>query len=224
MCLVIDMTGLIIIFGAILLFAGEDLLRYSIAQLIRRYQEKQENEVAFALLNKYSNAAANEQGEIIWGLVAPHQQDLSRIIGSMREDPAEELQKLFVRLHTLFLKEKFPHSNWKYWLARIVKNDLLNMKKKKNPFVSLPVEELPPQIEEEEGDEINFRQLQDAVSKLPEKQQKVIELRYLKRQEKLMTYKEIAELMECSTGQVHGYLDRAKENLRSHLGELMMLD
>ncbi|RMG21972.1 MAG: hypothetical protein D6730_17335, partial [Bacteroidetes bacterium] len=44
-----------------------------------------------------------------------------------------------------------------------------------------------------------------------------VELRYLRRKEKLMTYKEIAQIMNCSVGQVHGYLDRAKENLRTLL-------
>ena len=84
------------------------------------------------------------------------------------------------------------------------------------PFIPLPIERLPEVEEEEVEDvELNSKALEKAVSGLSEKQKQAVELRYLNRGEKLMSYKEIASIMKCSTGQVHGYLDRAKENLRN---------
>ncbi|MEL6252485.1 MAG: sigma-70 family RNA polymerase sigma factor [Bacteroidota bacterium] len=204
--------------GVILGFIDERLNGYSIAQLIKRYKQKKENEVAMELLGRYNQQDEQTQGEIISSLLIPHWQDLSRIIASMKEEPQEELQKLFLKLHKLFKQDKFPKSNWKYWLARIVKNDLINKKKRKNPFIPLPVEELTIAAPEtNEADRINPNKLKEAISKLAAKQKQVVELRYLRSEGKLMTYKEIADHMNCSVGQVHGYLDRAKENLRTHL-------
>ncbi|RMG23217.1 MAG: hypothetical protein D6730_14920, partial [Bacteroidetes bacterium] len=121
-----------------MLLKAENLARYSVRKLIELYQEHKENALAFELLNRYRHVSNGEKGEILWGLLAPHTDDLARIAASMGEDPAEELQKLYLKLHALFVREKFPHSNWKYWLARILKNDLLNQKKRKNPLVSVP--------------------------------------------------------------------------------------
>jgi RNA polymerase sigma factor (sigma-70 family) len=199
---------------------NQDLAGYSVNQLIRRYQKDTENDVAFALLSRYKGSEATLQGEILWGLLAPHQRDLARIVAGMKEDPQEELQKLFVKLHQLFLREKFPHSTWKFWLTRIVKNDLLNQKKRKNPLVAIPLEALPEPEEESQPEAFNTDHLQDAIARLTDTQRQVVELRYGRPEGKLMTYKEIAALMNCSVGQVHGYLDRAKENLRNHLNEL----
>lgn len=209
-----------LLFGILTVLDNQDLTGYSINQLIKRYQRDTENEVAFALLGKYKASSETQQGEIIWALLAPHQRDLARIVVGMKEDPQEELQKLFLKLHQLFRKDKFPHSTWKYWLARIVKNDLLNQKKRKNPFVAIPLEAIPEQEEDTEQEGLNTEHLQGVIGKLTVTQKQVIELRYGRPEGKLMTYKEIATVMNCSVGQVHGYLDRAKENLRKHLNEL----
>lgn len=204
--------------GVILGIIDERLNGYSISQLIKRYQQKKENDIAMELLSRYKASDGRTQGEILSSLLLPHKEDLSKIVAGMREDPQEELQKLFLKLHHLFKQDKFPRSNWKYWLARIIKNDLLNKKKRKNPLIPLPVEELSIAAPEaNEPDRINPNKLQDAISKLAVKQKQVVELRYLRSEGKLMTYKEIATQMNCSVGQVHGYLDRAKENLRTHL-------
>lgn len=210
----------LLLFAILAVLDNQDLAGYSINQLIQRYQKDTENDVAFALLDQYKLAGSNQQGEILWALLAPHQRDLARIVVSMKEDPDEELQKLFLKLHQLFLKGKFPHSTWKFWLARIVKNDLLNQKKRKNPLVSVPMEMLPEAEEESEPEVVSPDRMQDAISRLTDTQRQVITLRYGRTEGKLMTYKEIATLMNCSVGQVHGYLDRAKENLRNHLNEI----
>ena len=139
----------------------------------------------------------------------------------MREDPAEELQKLFIKLHQLFNKGKFPHSNWKYWLARILKNDLINQKKQKKPLITLSLDAVLEQEQSENETEPDMDLLFDAIDQLSENQKRVIELRYGRKEGKLMSYKEIASMMNCSTGQVHGYLDRAKENLRNRFNELV---
>ncbi|MEM7374511.1 MAG: sigma-70 family RNA polymerase sigma factor [Bacteroidota bacterium] len=186
-------------------------------ELIRSYQREKENPVALELLNRYRTSSNQERGEIIWGLLAPHRTDLSRIVASLNENPEDELQNLYIKLHGLFLRGKFPEKNWKHWLARILKNDMLNKKTKKNPIVSVPVERLPEAEAAPTEAPLNMNLLQKAVDKLPANQKRVVELRYLKRSEKLMTYKEIAATMQVSVGQVHGYLDRAKENLRIHL-------
>ena len=204
--------------GVILGFIDERLNGYSIAQLIKRYKQKKENEVAMELLGRYKASDGHTQGEIISSLLLPHKEDLSKIVAGMKEDPQEEIQKLFLKLHHLFSQDKFPRSNWKYWLARIIKNDIINKKKRKNPFIPLPVEELSIAVPEtNEPDRINPNKLKEAIDKLALKQKQVVQLRYLKSEGKLMTYKEIADYMNCSVGQVHGYLDRAKENLRTHL-------
>ena len=135
----------------------------------------------------------------------------------MNEDPDEELQKLYIKLHELFMNGKFPYKNWKYWLARILKNDLLNIKKRNNPFIPLPIERLPEVEEEEKEETLSVNSVEEAIRDLSETQRMAVELRYLTRGEKLMSYKEIAAAMNCSVGQVHGYLDRAKENLRNKM-------
>ena len=125
---------LCLLLGILMMVGSEKLSEYSIAHLIRRYQEKRENEVVFELLGRYRDANNKEKGDIIFGLLAPHKNDLARIVVSMNEDPDEEIQKLYIKLHELFMKGKFPYKNWKYWLARILKNDLLNLKKRNNPL------------------------------------------------------------------------------------------
>lgn len=194
----------------------KDLASYAVRELIQHYQKSKENDVALELLTRYRTASSREQGEIIWGLLAPHRSDLSKIIASLNEHPDDELQNLYIKLHGLFMRDKFPHKNWKYWLARILKNDLLNKKTKKNPIVSVPMEHLPEPETTSTEPKLNPTQMKAAIDKLAPNQKRVVELRYLNRGEKLMTYKEIAATMEVSVGQVHGYLDRAKENLRLH--------
>ena len=216
-CLVVDYLFLLLLIGIFMMLAGENLAAFPLNQLIQRYQKQKENPVAFELLERYKQCSHQQKGEIIWSLLAPHQSDLSKIVASMNEDPQEELQRLFLKLHTLFMKGKFPHSNWKYWLARILKNDLLNKKTRKGPVVSLPVEHLPEVETDEPYQEYDIGKLTSAIHQLNDTQRKVIELRYLKRREKLMTYKEIAEEMNCTVGQVHGYIDRAKLSLRKQL-------
>lgn len=98
-----------------------------------------------------------------------------------------------------------------------MRNDMLNKKTRKKPVVSLPMERLPELEAEEPKAELPPERLQQAISQLCDSQRQVVELRYLKKEGKLMTYKEIAEVMKCTVGQVHGYLDRAKENLRNSL-------
>jgi len=213
----VEDLGLLLLLGVLMLFKVEELTSYTINHLIKLYQEHKENKIAFELFGRYKKSSNREKGEIIWALLAPHTEDLSKIVGMMKEDPQEELQKLYLKLHQLFMQEKFPHSNWKSWLARILKNDLINQKKRKNPIVSVPMERLPEQEVEEENDQMNEKIMYEVIHSLPEKQKKVIELRYLKKEGKLMTYKEIATIMGCSVGQVHGYLDRAKENLRNKM-------
>lgn len=209
--------GLLMFLGILILLKGKELTDYSVRQLIQLYQEHKENQLAFTLIEKYKESSNREKGEIIWGLLAPHTNDLSKIVMMMKEDPDEELQKLYLKLHQLFIQEKFPHSNWKSWLARILKNGLINQKKKKNPIVAVPLERLPEVEVEEDNETINERMMYEALKDLPETQRKVIELRYMRKEGKLMTYKEIAGIMNCSVGQVHGYLDRAKENLRNRM-------
>lgn len=209
--------GLIMFLSVLVLLKGKEITEYSVRQLIQLYQELKENKVAFELLGRYKESSNSEKGEIIWGLLAPHTDDLSKIVMMMKEEPAEEFQKLYLKLHKLFMQEKFPHSNWKSWLARILKNSLINDKKRKNPIVSVPMERLPEVEVEEDSSSINEGLMYEAMKDLPETQRKVIELRYMRKEGKLMTYKEIAGIMNCSVGQVHGYLDRAKENLRNRM-------
>lgn len=200
-----------------LIFGVKELADLSVRELLRSYQREKENPVALELLSRYRASSHQEKGEIIWGLLAPHRSDLSRIVASLNENPEDELQNLYIKLHGLFMRGKFPEKNWKFWLARILKNDMLNKKTKKNPIVSVPIERLPETEAAPTDMQLNPNLLQSAVDKLPPKQKRAVELRYLKRSDKLMTYKEIAATMQVSTGQVHGYLDRAKENLRIHL-------
>ena len=208
---------LCLLLGTLMIVGSEALSKYSIAHLIQRYREKKENEVVFELLGRYQNASNKEKGDMIFGLLEPHKKDLARIIISMNEDPDEELQKLYIKLHELFMNGKFPYKNWKYWLARILKNDLLNIKKRNNPFIPLPIERLPEVEEEEKEETLSVNSVEEAIRDLSETQRMAVELRYLTRGEKLMSYKEIAAAMNCSVGQVHGYLDRAKENLRNKM-------
>ncbi|MEL6674818.1 MAG: RNA polymerase sigma factor [Bacteroidota bacterium] len=183
-----------------------------------RYMREKENGVAFELLNRYRQVPDSEKGEIIWTLLSPHRADLAKIVVGMRENPDDELQKLYIKLHQLFMRDKFPYKNWKAWLARILRNDLLNKKNQKNLLVAMPVEVLPEVETEEVEERLPLSVLEKAVARLAPTQQEVIKLRYFGGKEgKLMTYKEIATKMDCSVGQVHGYLDRAKENLRNHL-------
>ncbi|MEM7658063.1 MAG: sigma-70 family RNA polymerase sigma factor [Bacteroidota bacterium] len=200
-----------------LMFKVKDLAAHSIRELMNRYRKEQDNPIAMELLGRYQAASQAEQGEIIWSLLKAHERDLSRIVARMGEDPEEELQNLYLKLHQLFMRGKFPESNWKYWLARIMRNDMLNKKTRKKPLVSLPMERLPEQEVEEPKAELPPERLQQAISQLCDSQRQVVELRYLKKEGKLMTYKEIAQAMNCTVGQVHGYLDRAKENLRHSL-------
>lgn len=200
-----------------MLLEGGNLAEYTLRTLIDLYHKSKENDLAFELLRRYRDVSNAEKGEILCGLLTPHANDLSKIVASMGEDPQEEIQRLYVKLHELFQRDKFPHSNWKYWLARILKNDLINKKKKKNPVVSMPVEVLPEAEEERSPEQIEQGKLLEAIGTLSDKQRRAIELRYLRPEGKLMTYKEIANVMNCSPGQVHGYLDRAKEKLRGLL-------
>lgn len=212
--------GYAIFVGFWIIVQASELAGQTIRQLIQRYQSQTENEVAFELIQRYSQSSGAEQGEIIWGLLAPHQQMLSRIVASMNEDPQDELQNLFLKVHGLFVRGKFPHSNWKYWLSRIVKNEMINHKKQQRNFVGLPLE-LLAETENPDDQEQLFGLLNKGLERLNVNQRKAIELRYGNPTGKLMTYKDMAARMNCSTGQVHGYLDRAKEKLRNHLNDLV---
>jgi RNA polymerase sigma factor (sigma-70 family) len=213
--------GVVIFFGVLMVAQAGPAAGSTVMELIRKYQRKTENDVAFALIDRYKSSNRQQQGEIIWGLLAPHQQDLSRIVAGMNEDPQEEMQKLFLKIHELFVREKYPHSNWKYWLSRIVKNEIINQKKRQKNFSGLPTD-LIEEVDNTEERERKLTQLKQAIERLSENQKKAILLRYgPNKEDKLMTYKEMASVMQCSPGQVHGYLDRAKENLRNYLNELV---
>ncbi|MEZ4827898.1 MAG: sigma-70 family RNA polymerase sigma factor [Bacteroidia bacterium] len=213
-------TVLILLVGAFLaLVAEKGLSGFSIGELIKKYFSGKENQVALELLLRYRDASEKERGEIIWSLLAPHRADLSKIIAAMGENPQDEIQRLYVRLHHLFMQGKIPDKNWKSWLARILRNDLINQKKRKSPVLSLSFEHLPEPEDSQPEERLNTNRLHDALSKLPDAQRQVIELRYMQSEDKIMTYKEIAVIMGCTVGQVHGYLDRAKENLRINLNE-----
>ena len=213
--------SVVIFLGVLMIVRAGPAAGSTLTELIRKYQRKTENDLAFELIDRYKNANRQEQGEIIWGLLAPHQQDLSRIVASLNEDPQEEMQKLFLKIHELFVREKYPHSNWKYWLARILKNEIINQKKQQKTFSGLPTD-IMEAVDNTEEREQKLTQLKQAIERLSENQKKAIQLRYGSTKEgKLITYKEMASVMQCSPGQVHGYLDRAKENLRNYLNELV---
>ncbi|MDX2247157.1 MAG: RNA polymerase sigma factor [Bacteroidia bacterium] len=214
-----DVTVIILLVGALALVVEKSLQGFSIGELIKKYFSSKDNQVALELLLRYREASEKERGEIIWSLLAPHRQDLSKIIAAMNENPQDEIQRLYVRLHHLFLQGKIPDKNWKSWLARILRNDLINQKKRKSPVLSLSFEHLPEPENPQPDETMSTNKLQEALRKLPDAQRQVIELRYLQSEDKIMTYKEIADIMNCSVGQVHGYLDRAKENLRMNLNE-----
>lgn len=213
--------SVVIFLGVLMIVRAGPAAGSTVTELIHKYQRKTENDLAFELIDRYKNANRQEQGEIIWGLLAPHKQDLSRIVASMNEDPQEEMQKLFLKIHELFVREKYPHSNWKYWLSRILKNEIINQKKQQKTFSGLPTD-IMEAVDNTEEREQKLTQLKQAIERLSENQKKAIQLRYGSVKEgKLMTYKEMASVMHCSPGQVHGYLDRAKENLRNYLNELV---
>ncbi|MEZ4776519.1 MAG: RNA polymerase sigma factor [Bacteroidia bacterium] len=214
-----NVTVFILLLCALALMAEKGLKGFSIGELIKQYFSSKENQVALELLLRYKEASEKERGEIIWSLLAPHRKDLSKIIAAMNENPQDEIQRLYVRLHHLFLQGKIPDKNWKSWLARILRNDLINQKKRKSPVISLSFEHLPEPENPQPDENMNTNKLHEALKKLPDAQRQVIELRYMQSEDKIMTYKEIAVLMNCSVGQVHGYLDRAKENLRMNLNE-----
>ena len=144
-----------------------------------------------------------------------------RFIGNKAE--AEELaQEVFLKVYSSAERYK-PKAKFSTWLYRIVTNLCLNEIRRKrldtvslhalaeNPGDLIDASQTPPDIALEESNLLILIEL--AVKSLPEKQRMILILREYDG----LSYKEIAEAMDCSVASVQSCLQRARVALKGKL-------
>ncbi len=133
-------------------------------------------------------------------------------------DTDDILQNVFIKVYKNISKFK-GESKLYSWIYRIATNEtitFLNQKAKKYNFSN---EELSQHLIENlkadiyfEGDEIQLK-LQKAISKLPQKQQQVFNMKYFQE----LKYKEISEILETSEGALKASYHHASKKIEEYL-------
>lgn len=151
--------------------------------------------------------------EAFMNLLRLYEKDMYLLAKYMLKD--EELIKDAVQDTILKVYERIEYlkneDSFKFWLLKILGNKCRDILKKDKNIIYLDV-----QIEEgyrDKGyDEIEIK---NCIEKLNESQREIITLYYFNE----LTYKEISEIMNIPEGTVKSKLSRAKEHLRSIIGE-----
>lgn len=157
-------------------------------------------------------------------LMAKYQERLYWHIRKMvyeHDDANDVIQNTFIKVYRSI--DKFEGKSKLYtWLYRIATNESITFinKKKKKSTSSIDDEEinLSNRLKADEyfdGDEIQL-QLQIALSKLPEKQRLVFNMRYFDE----MSYADMAEILETSVGALKASYHHASKKIESHLRSL----
>lgn len=146
-----------------------------------------------------------------------------------REEAEEIAQEIFLRVYASAGSYR-PEAKFSTWIYRIATNLCLNEIRKTKGVVldsletggiddeamSLPDKSVPSPQELTEYSQL-VEMIKKAIDRLPPRQRLAVILNKYQG----LSYREIAEVMECSEGAVKSYLHRAKENLLKLCGELL---
>lgn len=137
------------------------------------------------------------------------------------DDALDISQEAFIKAYKSLKKFDISKSFFP-WLYKIIKNLSINFRKKKIRRGEIPIE-LAGEFERTDtkifgmNPQILKEKIWRAIEGLPPQQKEVILLRYFQ----VMSYKEIAETMECPIGTVMSRLYYAKSKLKEELKEFL---
>lgn len=136
------------------------------------------------------------------------------------QDAEEVTQDVFVKIYRA--AHRFDsHYSFKTWMYTIVSNTCKNkLRARKEPTVSLDNEDTPPVAVSHEASpldaykrKIEIAEVRNAINELPPRYKQVLYLRYVEG----LRYKEIAEVLDLSLGNVEARIFRGKEKVRRML-------
>jgi len=172
------------------------------------------------ILDLLKNEATYEKGFRL--LMQTYQERLYWHIRKMvyeHEDANDVIQNTFVKVFKSI--KRFEGKSKLYtWLYRIATNESITYinKKKRKSTASLDDDEnnsIAGRLKADvyfDGDEIQLK-LQEAISKLPEKQKKVFNLRYFEE----LSYQEIADILDTSGGALKASYHHAAKKVQAYL-------
>lgn len=137
-----------------------------------------------------------------------------------QEDAADLVQETSLQAYRFF--DRFePETNFKAWILTILRNLFINQyrKKKKEPFqVHLDAVEDFLSLPETTGfqEEIFGESVQTSIDRLPEEMRTALILFYVEE----LSYKDIAQVMDCPIGTVMSRLHTARRFLKKQLMSL----
>jgi RNA polymerase sigma-70 factor (ECF subfamily) len=176
-------------------------------------------------INQVLKGDQNAFGEIVELYKDKVYQLCYRMVGNAHE--AEDLaQEAFVRAYTN-ISSFNQHLKFSTWLYRIATNLCIDRLRKKKPDYFLDAEiagtegltmysQIPAKTTLPEDEVVSLeiqQQIQQEISKLPEKYRSVIVLKYIEE----LSLNEISSILELPLGTVKTRIHRGREALREHL-------
>lgn len=173
------------------------------------------NDNDFDIIRSVLNGQVNQYKT----LVERYQSAIYHLLVQMiqHQDEAKGLtQEVFVKAYENLEKFNFK-SKFFSWIYRIAINTAITYRKQQKRFVD--IEELPQQIDKPAEDNLLAKEksamLKKAISKLADKYQAVIALRYFEQ----LSYAEIADMLNITEKKVKSRLFDARKMLRTLLEE-----
>lgn len=173
------------------------------AKLIEQLQSKAHRDIAFKeLISLYKE-------RLYWHI---------RHIVKSHDDADDVLQNTFLKIYKNIHKFK-GDSKLYSWMYRIATNEALSFIKKRASHLHVSNEEMQQLALENlkadiyfEGDDIQLK-LQEAIARLPEKQQLVFNMRYFQD----IKYKDLSEILDTSEGALKASYHIAVKKLEDYL-------
>lgn len=151
-------------------------------------------------------------------LVREHHQDLYRYayrLSGSSSDAEDLTQQTYLIAHQRLEQVREP-SRIRFWLLKILRNAFLKTQKKKQELLQENLD-YHPNEESETPTLVDPEELQLILNDVPEEFRTPLIFYYFRE----LSYKEIAEVMECPIGTVMSRLSRGKEILRTRLRQRM---
>ena len=154
-------------------------------------------------------------------LVVKYQEQLYwhiRRIVHIHEDADDVIQNTFIKVFR-YIKSFNGKSKLYTWLYRIASNEAISYLNKKNKSKSTSLEDMLVDLETRLNADQHFNGdhaqlcLLKAIETLPEKQKLVFNMRYFEE----MSYKDIAEILEVSTGSLKASFHHAMKKVEDYL-------
>ena len=174
----------------------------------------------YALLKRISRGEQSALEE----LIRRHERRLYHLAYRLLKDPQEAedaLQEVFLKAYE-FAGRFQPISTVKAWLNRITANHCLNRLRQRVPLDSLDDNDMPIPLASSGATPLEAleeaemaRRLEGLLAALPENQRRALVLKRFGD----LSYQEIAEVMETTSGAVDGLIKRARQFLRQALAE-----